>query len=236
MSNFIQYFELSDKLNKFLAEHRLEINNKDVKSISRAMRDEPDIFQSAVWHMFEMFGVDVVKELKGNMPPYFRYYDDMITTYKVSPSANCVSGSAFFGCRNLKEVWLNDNARFIGRDAFSECISLKRVVFNANNTIEGIDAEAFYHCVSLESILLPYPIKAVDTKAFAYCKKLSRVVLPPSLQYIDSSVFYDCTSLTNINYTGKINNWNNSVIKSSDWAEGSNIKEIICLDGTIECQ
>ena len=236
MSNFIQVSGMSDKLNKFLAEHRQEINNKDIISIKREMRDEPDIFQSAVWHMFEMFGVDVVKELKGNMPQYFRSYDDIITTYKISPYANYVSSNAFFGCSNLAEVWLNDEANLIGREAFSECISLKRIVFNQNNTITDINPEAFYHCASLESILLPYPVQLVDTKAFAYCKKLSRVVLPSTLQWVDSEVFYDCTSLTNINYKGKIDDWNNYVGKATDWAEGSNIKEIICLDGIIECQ
>ena len=51
MSNFIQVSGMSDKLNKFLAEHRQEINDKDITSIKREMRDEPDIFQSAVWHM-----------------------------------------------------------------------------------------------------------------------------------------------------------------------------------------
>lgn len=236
MSNFIQVSGMSDNLNKFLAEHKQEINNKDIISIERAMRDEPDIFQSAVWHMFERFGVDVVKELKGNMPQYFRSYDDIITTYKVSPYAICVSHYAFFGCSNLEEVWLNDEADSIGREAFSECISLKRVVFNQNNTITDISPEAFYHCVSLESILLPYPIQVIDTKAFAYCKKLREVVLPSTLQWIDSEVFYGCTSLTNINYKGKIADWNNYVGKATNWAEGSNITEIICLDGTIECQ
>ena len=236
MSNFIQVSGMSDKLNKFLAEHKQEINDKDIKSIRRAMRDEPDIFQSAVWHMFEMFGVDVVKELNGNMPQYFRSYNDLLTTYKVSPYASYVSDSAFFGCSNLEEVWLNDNATFIGREAFSECISLKKIVFNQNSTITDINPEAFYHCASLESIILPYPIQVVDTKAFAYCKKLTRVILPSILQWIDSEVFYGCNSLTNINYRGKIDDWNNYVGKSSDWAEGSSIKEIICLDGIIECQ
>jgi hypothetical protein len=236
MSNFISQSGLLQRVREFLLLHASELNSKDIKSIDRAMRDESDTFRSIVFHFIESAGVDVVNALGGIMPNYFRIYDDIISSYKVSPSAVNISTNSFYGCTNLEEVWLNETATIIGFEAFSECIRLKNVHFSQNNKISEIENEAFYHCVSLEEINLPTNLNCINSNTFAFCHKLKRVVLPSTMQWLDDRLFWECDNLTNVNYKGTMSTWNNYVGKSSNWLEGSNVKEIICMDGIIECQ
>lgn len=49
---------------------------------------------------------------------------------------------------------------------------------------------------------------------------------------LNKGAFYNCNNLTSVNYLGTMYQWK-KIVKASQ-SLGSNIKKIICSDGTIE--
>lgn len=72
----------------------------------------------------------------------------------------------------------------------------------------------------------------VGKYAFLDFPSLKKVTLPSSIQRIESYAFMNCTSLNSIVFKGTAKEWE-SIKKEKDWAVGSGITSIKCIDSTI---
>jgi hypothetical protein len=81
-----------------------------------------------------------------------------------------IKDAAFYGCRSLKDLILNDN------------------IFN-------IAGSAFEGCINLRSITIPSKISRIAYKAFAHCESLSEITLSTNVNYIEEKAFYGCIGL-----------------------------------------
>lgn len=152
-----------------------------------------------------------------NIPPKMKTHD--------TTAANRQWPGPFYGCKNLKNVTLDngmeevprgifyapsgdigleeivipDSVKWIGYSAFFGCKNLKKVTLSKK--LEGIDSEAFQNCknMKLSERDLPKTLKTIRDNVFANCTSLENVVLPDSLEYLGISVFYNCQSLTEVN-------------------------------------
>lgn len=120
---------------------------------------------------------------------------------------------------NLKEVYLPDPIREIGKDAFSNYGykegQLEKVYLNDN--IEKIGENAFVGNPKLSNIRLPKNLKSIGKDAFYECKGLEHIEIPPSVTYIGEGAFFKCKGLTHIEipisvtYIGKCAFWETGI-------------------------
>lgn len=120
---------------------------------------------------------------------------------------------------NLKEVYLPDPIREIGKDAFSNYGykggQLEKVYLNDN--IEKIGENAFVGNPKLSNIRLPKNLKSIGKDAFYECKGLEHIEIPPSVTYIGEGAFLKCKGLERIEipisvtYIGKCAFWETGI-------------------------
>lgn len=101
---------------------------------------------------------------------------------------------------NLKEVYLPDPIKEIGKNAFVSYQAytkgqLEEVYLNDN--IEKIGENAFYQNPKLSNIRLPQNLKSIGGSAFYGCKGLEHIEIPISVTYIGACAFWD-TDIKNI--------------------------------------
>lgn len=102
---------------------------------------------------------------------------------------------AFYFCRSLKEVILNDNIEKLESGVFFSCRKLEKIVLPSN--LVHISKDCFCD-TGFKSITFNEGLKTIDRRAFDSCEKLSEVVFPESLEYIWNIAFSDCDSLESI--------------------------------------
>ena len=95
---------------------------------------------------------------------------------------------------NLKEVYLPDPIKEIGKNAFESYQAytkgqLEEVYLNDN--IEKIGENAFYQNPKLSNIRLPQNLKSIEGSAFYGCKGLEHIEIPISVTYIGACAFWD---------------------------------------------
>lgn len=120
---------------------------------------------------------------------------------------------------NLKEVYLPDPIREIGKDAFSNYGykggQLEKVYLNDN--IEKNGENAFVGNPKLSNIRLPKNLKSIGKDAFYECKGLEHIEIPPSVTYIGEGAFFKCKGLERIEipisvtYIGKCAFWETGI-------------------------
>lgn len=120
---------------------------------------------------------------------------------------------------NLKEGYLPDPIREIGKDAFSNYGykggQLEKVYLNDN--IEKIGENAFVGNPKLSNIRLPKNLKSIGKDAFYECKGLEHIEIPPSVTYIGEGAFFKCKGLERIEipisvtYIGKCAFWETGI-------------------------
>lgn len=84
----------------------------------------------------------------------------------------------------------------IGENAFYGCISIESVILP--NTIKAIRTNAFFNCYCLSDIRLPDSITVIEGAVFKSCTELKRVNLPKGLTEISQNLFDDCIALESI--------------------------------------
>ena len=105
---------------------------------------------------------------------------------KVTVSASEIPSYAFFGCRYIEEINI-ENATSIGDCAFQGCSSLQNIALAP--VLTSIGNGVFNSCTSLANINLPNGLTNIGESAFAYCSSLTQIDLPSTLTSIGESAF-----------------------------------------------
>lgn len=107
-----------------------------------------------------------------------------------------VSRSAFYNCKKLKSVVIQEGITTIDYGAFQNCEKLQSVTLP--ETIETIGNRVFANCVKLQTINLPNSINSIGNSAFSDCTGLTSIVLPNSLTTIEGYMFFHCDNITSV--------------------------------------
>lgn len=108
---------------------------------------------------------------------------------------------AFYNCKKLSEVVLDDNMTTIANGTFKSCSALAQIDLPVNLTTLGY--EAFYSA-GLTSIVLPSKLKNTEMSTasgywFGMCTKLTSVTIESTdLGVLPYYAFYYCSALTSI--------------------------------------
>ncbi len=124
------------------------------------------------------------------------------SAFKSSKAESVIFGSnvkniaplAFFDCRYLKNVCLNESLESIGFSAFRGCVSLSEIMIPSG--VEQIQWRAFEGCRKLKKIIFGEKIKTIGKSAFENCSSLSVISFPSTLENIEKGAFENCSALT----------------------------------------
>eukprot|EP00980_Cylindrotheca_fusiformis_P015986 scaffold4692_cov86-Cylindrotheca_fusiformis.AAC.1 len=138
----------------------------------------------------------------------------------IPPSVKVIDERAFYKCKFLARLVLNEGLERIGGVAFAFFDSISEV--SIPSTVKVIDERAFYRCTllarlvlneglerigrsafsfcSLTEVEIPPTVKVIDERAFYKCKLLARLVLNEGLERIGESAFMNCESLTEVDF------------------------------------
>ncbi len=121
------------------------------------------------------------------------------------------------------------NVKEIGNSAFHDCRSLKNI--DIPSTVEKVGTTAFRG-----SSIITASINASTTGRYVFfnATSLEKVIIGENVTSLGGDSFSNCSKLKSINYLGTIDEWNNTLGKTSSWRNGNtSIKKIICSDGEI---
>ena len=170
-----------------------------------------------------------------------------VTIVRFHPSVTEVEDEAFYCCRSLCEVVLNDGLQKIRIGAFWNCTSLSSITLPytiteigqyafrgcnnlrevaLNEGLQKIGWNAFYDCTSLSSITLPSTVTEIGSGAFYNCKQLIEVVFNEGLQKIGASAFCNCTSLSSMTLPSAV-----TEIGGSTFSGCKHLNEVVLNDG-----
>ena len=99
--------------------------------------------------------------------------------------------------KNIKKINIPDSVIHIGANAFYSCMSLNTIMIP--DSVESIKYRAFYYCESLTSINIPNSVKIIGDYAFYGCTSLESINIPNSVAHIGEEAFGCCESLESIN-------------------------------------
>lgn len=98
-----------------------------------------------------------------------------ISTLRIKDGTISIADRAFAYRGSIKEVYLPESLRQIGKHAFSKCRNLEKIHFN--DGLEMINAFAFLACESIKEIKLPACISVIGLGAFCDCENLNKVII-----------------------------------------------------------
>lgn len=107
---------------------------------------------------------------------------------------------------------------------------LLEIVIPSNISIVG--KCAFVNCHNLKTVKFEEGCELIEEHAFSNCSDLRTIVLPKSVKYMDHYIACGSPHLLQIEYKGTSDDW--ELVNKGHWAIGSNIKNIVCSDKTIE--
>ena len=123
---------------------------------------------------------------------YMFFNDDSIIEITIPASATTSSGKhTFDNCSHLTTAIIK-NTR-IGDAMFMDCINLTKVNWN-DEIVDELGTEAFSGCVSLTSVLLPKGehVKEIKMRTFYHCTSIEEIIIPSNVTTIGVSAFEGC--------------------------------------------
>ncbi|MBQ9084673.1 MAG: leucine-rich repeat domain-containing protein [Clostridia bacterium] len=95
------------------------------------------------------------------------------TLRNVTITGGNLLSNAFYNCKSLTNVTIQDSVTKIGSSAFYGCTGLTSVIIRGGVT--QIGPSAFYGCTSLTSISIPNSITGIGFNAFCLCTSLANI-------------------------------------------------------------
>ena len=161
------------------------------------------------------------------------FYGCAMTSVTVPESVRKLGNEAFKRCAKLAQVKIEGEksglGTWMGDETFAECDLLESVVIG--DGVKNIGGKTFERCGSLKTITLPDSVTRIDGQAFGECGSLVDVTIGKNVTSIGGWAFKDCMKLTQIKYDGSKEYWEQ--ISKTDWKTYSNVKTVVCTDGTV---
>lgn len=125
------------------------------------------------------------------------------TTYVVPDDVVEISGSAFQGCSEIREIVFGKSLKKISRHGF-EGSSIS--IISGGESLEHIGWCSFSHCNNLKKLNFSNTrLSYVNGGAFSFCSKLEKIALPATVNQIIRWSFIGCNNLASIEFNGDIN-------------------------------
>ena len=115
-----------------------------------------------------------------------------------------IPNGAFFGCSNVKKLYISNSVKSIGDNSFKNCTSLSSVTISDNisgiGSLTSIGNNSFAGCSSLKTIRIPDGVTSIASNAFNECTNLALVTIENSA----SKLTYNSNAFANISSSAKL--------------------------------
>ena len=119
-------------------------------------------------------GVDPVEYFYNEIP--FNYlHGSKIKTYSMPDRIEWIGPEAFVHCKDLSDIKLSQNLRYIGDGAFKNCMMLDIDLTQCPN-LRTIGLNAFDSCL-FTSVVIPESVTTIEASAFRECSELLSVTI-----------------------------------------------------------
>ena len=148
----------------------------------------------------------------------YAFYDCSSTTsINIPNSVTSIDDKAFSGCSGLTSITVEEgNTYYDSRNNCNAIIETKSntLILGCKNTIiptsvTSIGNDAFFDCVSLESVTIPNSVTSIGKSAFQNCA-LTSVTIPNSVTSIGKSAFSGCRSLESVTIPNSVTSIGNN--------------------------
>ena len=162
----------------------------------------------------------------------------------VPDTVTSIGKNAFSGCSAMSSVSLPHVGEagsekyffgyLFGADSFSQNGTYVPSALTELNLsgVNNVYANAFRNCSTLRTLKVGEGVTFISDYAFMNCGKLENVYLPASLTKIGARAFSYCSGLSYLKYNGTVAGWK-SVYKDDNWSDGTQLKHVVCRDGTV---
>ncbi|MEX1816136.1 leucine-rich repeat protein [Metamycoplasma hominis] len=244
-------------------ESKPENPTKEEDSSNLNKKFKLELTESNTWKITKFIGNDskvtIPREYQGKNITEIgnrAFFNSVIQSVTIAGSVKEIGESAFSGCRNIKEVFLNEglekigagafnytriesinipgSVKEIGGYAFSDCTNLREVILNEG--LEKIGALAFYD-TNIESITIPGSVKEIDEGALSIWNIRSILINPNNKNFeINDNFFIDKNNKKILAYLDKKTTKvtiPSSVKEIGEWAfsDCKYLKEVILNEG-----
>ena len=162
---------------------------------SEAFKGQTEIQSIIVEEGIEMIGENV-----------FEHCTNLKSVY-IPASVESIKEGLFGSCYNLTSVVVaTNNEIYDSRDASNAIIDsdTDELLVACSSTqippsVKSIGDFAFYHCITMEELVVPEGVERIGNFAFFGCSSLKKICLPKSLTELGADAFQGCNSLVSIN-------------------------------------
>ena len=170
--------EISTKIKKFIEENREDINENNFSELYRDLlaKDVTTEEYASFTKLLLAAGIDPLLYME-KVPDCYLYASD------------------------IREIYIPDSIKEIGRNAFDYCRDLKKVTWSPN--LEKIGNEAFIDSGIVEA-RLPSGVYSLGRHVFSGCKDLREIALPSHMYKVPDAAFFGCSSLESIEIPSNI--------------------------------
>ena len=125
-------------------------------------------------------------------------------TYTVREGTRSIEAGAFQGCETLKEVFIPDTVKRIGKDAFANTA----LYYDEGNWQDGMLIIWDEYLIKVKEDVvechIPAGVSVVVDGAFENCRTLKYLFVPPTVETLDAEVFEGLTHDTEVYYAGSL--------------------------------
>ena len=120
----------------------------------------------------------------------------------IPDTVTVIDEESFYNCNRLTSVKIPNSVVKIGNSAFYYCSKLETVTFAEDCSVEEIGAWAFYDCKHLKNINLEVVsnLGGIYESTFFHCIGLNSIVIPEMVGNIATTAFWRCTNLINVRF------------------------------------
>lgn len=126
--------------------------------------------------------------------------DNYLTKLKTGTAMTELGCRAFFGCKNLKEVIIDEGLVTMGAEVFSDCEFIKSA--SIPSTIEKWNGGSFKSCKRMTDITFAEGLKTIGDE-FYMCQGLENTVIPSSVEKLSYQALNQ-QNLRNVIFKGEL--------------------------------
>ncbi|HEY5509293.1 MAG TPA: leucine-rich repeat protein, partial [Paludibacter sp.] len=124
------------------------------------------------------------------------FFNTSLSNINIPNSINKIGENAFYYCKKLKSLFIDDATVEIQGGAFSQCELLSDI--HLGNNVISIGGNAFNLCTLLTSFTVPNSVKMLGESVFWGCNGLKEIDIQAQINTLPNSIFNYCKNLTDI--------------------------------------
>lgn len=128
--------------------------------------------------------------------------NNIVETVYIPKTIRKIGRHAFYGCRNLKHIIIEEGVEMLGTHCFAALPSLESI--ELPDSIRKVEGYVFERDTALKWVSLPENLESLGKGMFLKCTSLHEIAVPNNTRRIFDEAFSGCTALKTIHFQSEI--------------------------------